>query len=102
MPFDMDIVIPVELLRDKRLEYSGKILYGIIFTQLKKTEYCVPTNRELAYILGRSDRSVMFLLGKLVEYGYINREILRDESTGEVLERRLSLTKKPWINRGNT
>ena len=98
----MDIVIPVELLRDKRLEYSGKILYGIIFTQLKECDYCVPTNRELAYILGRSNRSIMFLLGKLVEFGYINREVLRDEYTGEVLERRLSLTKKPWINRGKT
>ena len=101
MFLEMDIAIPVEILRDKRLGYSEKILYGVLSTACKHHVYCVPTNRVLSYILGRSERSVGFLLGKLDEHGYIKRDILRDEDTGEVLERRLSLAEKTWIRSVN-
>ena len=99
MDSNLDIIIPVEIIRDQRLEDSGKILYGLLFAKTAGFGYCVPKNRELAYFMNLSVRSISHLLATLEFLGYIERTVIKDTETNEVLERRIYLTKKPWTQR---
>ena len=100
MNLSMDVLLPIELIHDRRLDYRSKMLYGIVFTMAKDYGYCVPTNRELSFHFGVSEGRVSYFLGKLEELCYIVREMVYDPNTLELMERRLYLTSQPWIKIG--
>lgn len=93
---EMDTIMPIAVARDRRLEPSARLLYGIIFTMALEHGYCISTNRELSFHLRVSEGRVSFLLGKLEHLGYIEREMICDPKTQELMERKLKLTKQPW------
>ena len=96
MSVEMDIIIPLEIVHDVRLEPRARLLYGVLFTMAKDFGYCVPTNRELSFHLCASEGRVSHLLGRLESFGYIKREMVYEPDTRELLERKLHLTKQPW------
>ena len=55
-----------------------------------KLGYCYAKNSYFSELFGLSERSVTRLLAVLVERGYLRVDVIRDESTQEVLERRIS------------
>ena len=81
------IVIPVSILRDSRIEDSGKLLYGLVRSKAVGFGYCTAKNKEFAFQLNLSAKRVSFLLGRLEQLGYIQREIIRDMETNEIMER---------------
>jgi hypothetical protein len=74
---------------DKRLTANAKLLYGDIATLRGQDGYCNKTNAYFAELSGCTVRRVLIWLNQLIECGYVRREIIKDEGTGEVLERRL-------------
>lgn len=96
MNVEMDVVIPLEVFRDVRLEPRARLLYGLVLTMASDHGYCIPTNRELSFYLCASEGRVSHLLGRLEALGYLTREMVYEQDTRELLERRLRLTKKPW------
>ena len=85
----MFIVIPSVVKMDGDLPLSAQMLYGIITWKCNNCAYTWATNQELGDSLSLSQKRVSALVSKLVNHGYISREIKRDPKTNEVLERRL-------------
>ena len=83
------IAVPVSILRDSRIEDSGKLLYGLVRSRSAGFGYCTAKNKEFAFQLNLSVKRVSFLLGKLEQLGYLRREVIRDTETNEIMERRL-------------
>lgn len=82
-------VIPAAVRYDKDLPPNAKLLYGEVTALLDKRGYCYAQNSYFAELFGLSDRSVSRLLAALVERGYLRIDVIRDQSTQEVLERRI-------------
>ena len=83
------LTIPMEIFEDGRLNHAQMILYGIIFSSRKEHPYCLLKNRDFARIMNTSDSSILRHLEALERYGLIERQIIRDEKTNEVIERRI-------------
>lgn len=97
---EIDTIMPLAVMRDTRLEPSARLLYSTIFTMVMEYGYCIPTNRELSAHMRISEGRVSFLLGRLEHFGYIEREMISDPQTQELMERRLKLTIQPWMSEG--
>lgn len=82
-------VIPAAVRYDKELPPNAKLLYGEVTALADKRGYCYARNSYFVELFGLSERSVTRLLGTLVERGYLRIDIVRDDQTQEVLERRI-------------
>ena len=86
-------VIPARVRYDEDLRPNAKLLYAEIQALADKSGYCWATNEYLAKLYGLAARTVSDLVSKLAQKGYIGVEVLRDEETNEVIERRLWVDK---------
>ena len=82
-------VIPASVRYDRDLPPNAKLLYGEVTALSDKLGYCYAKNSYFSELFSLSERSVTRLFAVLVERGYLRVDVIRDESTQEVLERRI-------------
>lgn len=82
-------VIPAAVRYDRALPPNAKLLYGEVAALAAKRGYCYARNSYFSALFGLSDRSVTRLLAVLARQGYLRIDILRDEKTNNVRERRI-------------
>ena len=83
----MFAVIPSVVMADSDLPQSARMLYGAITWKCNETAYCWASNRTLGEIIGLSAKRISVLLSALEEKGHIEMEVIRDQVTGQVLQR---------------
>lgn len=86
------LLIPMEIVEDKRLNNAQKILYSLIRSGRQAHDdgiYCLFENSKFSNIMNTSVSSILRHLRTLEGYGLIEREIIRDKKTNEVIERRI-------------
>ena len=88
-----DAVIPARVLYDRELPDKAKLLYGVVRNLAHKDGYCWAWDKTLAAYFGVSESCVSENLRRLEARRHILREVIRDEETKQVLERRI------WIDR---
>ena len=81
--------IPSKVRYDRDLKPNAKLLYAEINALADYKGYCWATNEYLAKLLDISRRTVQELVSALAEKGYVEVEVVRDERTNEVVERRI-------------
>jgi hypothetical protein len=69
------IVIPITIVKDKRLTSFDKLLYANIYSLTKQEGYCWATNKYLADLVCESISYVSKSLRKLKEYNYLIVEV---------------------------
>ncbi len=84
-------VIPADVRYDDRLPANAKLLYGEITALANAKGFCYASNDYFCKLYGFSDPTITRLLKALEDNGYINREVIRDES-GKVTARKI------WIS----
>lgn len=89
-----DAVIPARVRYDPALKDKAKLLYGEIRALASRDGFCWATNEYFCRLYDVSDRTVQRLLSDLSRRGHIFTEVLRDEATHAVIERRI------WVDRG--
>lgn len=82
-------VIPAPVRYDKELRPNAKLLYGELSALTVAKGYCWANNAYFAELFGLSKKTVGELIAQLAERGYIRTEVVRDEETNEVIERRI-------------
>ncbi|MBM6870791.1 helix-turn-helix domain-containing protein [Pseudoflavonifractor phocaeensis] len=82
-------LIPATVRYDAHLPPNAKLLFGEVTALSNKMGYCRAGNGYFASLFGLSDRSVRRLIALLAERGYLCVEVIRDEETQEVTERRI-------------
>lgn len=83
------LTIPMEIVVDERLNNAQMILYGIIFSSRDESPYCTLKNRDFSKIMKTSESSILRHLDALERCGHIERQVIRRETTNEVIERRI-------------
>lgn len=86
------LLIPMKIVEDVRLNSSQMILYSLIFSGREGHDdgyYCQFENSYFSRIMNTSESSILRHLYVLERYGLIERKIIRDEKTNEVIERRI-------------
>ena len=82
-------VIPASVRYDRDLPPNAKLLYGEVTALSDKRGYCYAQNGYFSELFSLSERSITRLFAVLVDRGYLRVDVIRDESTQEVLERRI-------------
>ena len=84
------IYFPISLFAEGcPLSLSARVLYGVIFTHAMATGCCTDTNWDLAKFLSISGKRTSALVSELVRHQYVDRIVVRDDKTGEVIRREL-------------
>ena len=65
------VKIPLFIIKDSNISFSGKILYGILLLLSYKTGYCFANNKFLSIIMGIGERRITALLKILKDNDYI-------------------------------
>ena len=82
-------VIPAPVRYDTAIPANAKLLYAEITSLARKNGYCFASNAYFADLYGITGTSVRRLLKTLVDCGYIQMDVLRDEKTHEVVSRQI-------------
>lgn len=82
-------LIPATVRYDADLPPNAKLLFGEVTALSNKMGYCCAGNGYFASLFGLSDRSVRRIFSQLAERGYLRVDVIRDEETQEVIERRI-------------
>lgn len=82
-------VLPAKVRYDTSLRPNAKLLYAEITALAGASGYCWATNEYLAQLFGIAARTVSDLVAQLAKCGYIRVEVVRDEKTNEVQQRRI-------------
>lgn len=82
-------VIPASVRYDQDLPPNAKLLYGEVTALSDKRGYCYAQNGYFSELFSLSERSITRLFAVLVDRGYLRVDVIRDERTNEVLERRI-------------
>ena len=90
-------VIPAKVLYDTELRPNAKLVYGEISAMARAAGYCWAQNAHFAEILGISKKTVGELIAQLAKREHIKVEVIRDEETNEVLERRIWISGAPGM-----
>ena len=86
------LLIPMENVEDERPNNAQKILYSIIRSGRQAHDdgiYCLFENSHFSRIMNTSESSILRHLRALESCGLIEREVIRDKKTNEVIERRI-------------
>ena len=86
-------IIPADVRYCKELNASAKLLYGEITALSNEKGYCWATNAYFAELYGTSKRSVSRWIQSLEIAGFIQVNLVKADS-GQILERRLSISQK--------
>ena len=85
-----NIYFPIALFAEGcPLSLSARVLYGVIFTHAMATGCCTDTNWDLAKFLSISGKQTSALVSELVRHQYVDRIVIRNDKTGEVIRREL-------------
>lgn len=82
-------IIPYPVLAHPELSDGAKLLYGRITMLQRSAGYCFASNEYLASQVGKKADTVSRLVSQLRDAGFLRVEIVRDEKTNEIKERRL-------------
>ena len=82
-------IIPARVRYDNDLSANAKLLYGEITALSNAEGYCWANNQNFASLYNTTVRTVQRWIKQLVDKEYIISEIIEDEITNEVIERRL-------------
>ena len=85
-------IIPANVRYDKELKPNAKLLYSEITALTNEKGYCWATNNYFAELYEVSKVSVSNWISQLNQKGYIRVEIIKDEETNQVKERRIYIT----------
>lgn len=85
--------LPSKVRYDRDLKPNAKLLYAEIHALADYKGYCWASNEHLGTLMEISKRTVQELISALAEKGYVEVEVVRDEQTNEVLERRIWVDK---------
>lgn len=86
------LLIPMKIVEDERLNSAQMILYSLIYSGRAGHDdgyYCRFENSHFSRIMKTSESSVLRHLKALEDCGLIEREIIRDEKTNEMIKRRI-------------
>lgn len=86
------LLIPMKIVEDVRVNSAQKILYSLIFSGREVHDdgyYCQFENSYFSRIMNISESSILRHLKALEDCGLIEREVIRDRKTNEVIERRI-------------
>lgn len=86
-------VIPAEVRYDKSLINGQKLLYGELTALSNKNGYCNAGNEYLANLYNVSKRTISSWISGLEKRGYIRTELIKENDTKKVEERRVYITK---------
>lgn len=84
-------VIPADVRYDDQIPANAKLLYGEISALIGADGFCFAGNEYFANIYGLSERTVRSLIGSLQKAGYVQVEMEKDASTGQVIRRKIWL-----------
>lgn len=82
-------VLPACVRYDTDLPPNAKLLYAEISSLCDARGYCFASNKYFAKNFGLDPSTIQRLLKALTDHGYIRVEVERDQSTNEVVERRI-------------
>ena len=92
------LMIPASVAHDNSLKPIDKLLFGEIYSMLNVTGKFYMSNKEIAKRLDCTERYVRSRIEILEKAGYLNREMLKDE-TGAIVGRIITASK--WPNQRN-
>lgn len=84
-------VIPADVRYDDQIPANAKLLYGEISALTSPEGFCFAGNDYFAGIYGLSERTVRSLIGSLQKAGYVQVELEKDLTTGQVVRRKIWL-----------
>lgn len=85
-------VIPANVRYDAELTANAKLLYGEITALCNQKGYCWASNSYFANLYGVSRDTASRWVQSLIKRGYIRSEVLCEEGTKRIIERRIYLT----------
>ena len=94
-----DAVIPARVRYDPELTDKAKLLYGEIRALASRDGYCWATNAYFCHLYMVSESTIQRNLAALTDRGHIWSEVIRDEETNAVLERRLWVDRARFLTR---
>lgn len=95
-------IIPADVRYDKRLTPNAKLLYAEITALTNMNGKCFATNDYFARLYGVSRTSISKWIRQLVEFGYIQSEIIYKDGSKEIDKRYLTILKYPHKEKLNT
>lgn len=72
--------LPADIFYDKKLSVNAKLLFCVIANFCNKYGQCYVSNKHLGETLDRSESTISRLVAELVDAGYINSIVDRDDS----------------------
>ena len=94
-----DAVIPARVRYDPELTDKAKLLYGEIRALASRDGYCWATNAYFCHLYMVSESTIQRNIAALTDRGHIWSEVIRDEETNAVLERRLWVDRARFLTR---
>lgn len=88
-------IIPADVRYDDRLTPNAKLLYGEITALCNEKGYCWANNSYFAELYKVSKETVSRWISKLEELGYIRTELIYEQGTKSVKERRIYIYDAP-------
>lgn len=95
-------VIPANVRYDDDLSANAKLLYGEITALCNEKGYCWASNDYFSQLYGKSRITVSRWISELIQKGYINSEISKEDGNMRMLTPLLSKTIIPIIKNDNT
>lgn len=95
-------VIPANVRYDDELSANAKLLYGEITALCNEKGYCWASNDYFSQLYGKSRITVSRWISELIQKGYINSEISKEDGNMRMLTPLLSKTIIPIIKNDNT
>lgn len=81
-------VIPTEVMINKEISSTAKIVYGLISSLTNEKGYCWASNKYLGDLVGKEERQISNIVSKLCKIGLLNSEV------EDNYKRKLTLTGK--------
>lgn len=95
-------IIPANVRYDDELSANAKLLYGEITALCNEKGYCWASNDYFSQLYGKSRITVSRWISELIQKGYINSEISKEDGNMRMLTPLLSKTIIPIIKNDNT
>ena len=86
-------IITADVRYSKDLSCFEKVLFSDITALSNKNGYCNASNKYFAKIFGKSVSTITRAISNLVEHGFLENVLIRDENN-EITERKLYLNSK--------
>ena len=95
-------IIPANVRYDQRLKPNTKLLYGEITALCNEKGFCWASNEYFADLYGVNKETISRWVSDLINYGYLNREIIYKEGTNQIINRYLRINQYPIDEKRNT